>query len=207
MKRPLTLEEISQKSIPGLLLERVKSSPEEIAFRYKDLGIYREVTWEQYWKQVEDFAFGLLELGLEPGDRVAIMGDPCPEWIYADLAVLCARAIGYGIYTTSSIEEVEYLMQTGGAKFFVAENQEYVDKILPIAERLPGLSRMIVADTRATFMYEDPRLISFSEVQELGRKRKAKFPQELSKLIQSSTPHEPAFLIFTSICCSISKPS
>ena len=101
-KRRLTLQEISQKTIPVLFSERVRQSPGSIAFRYKDLGIYKEVTWEQYWNHVEDFALGLIEFGMEPGDRVAIMGDPCPEWIYADLAVLCNRGIDYGIYTTSS---------------------------------------------------------------------------------------------------------
>ena len=54
------------------------------------LTLIKEVTWSQYWEEVEDFCTGLLELGLETGDRVAIMGDPCPEWLYADLAALSA---------------------------------------------------------------------------------------------------------------------
>jgi len=206
-KLRLILEETSGKTIPTLFLKRVKELPKGIAFRYKDLGIYKEVTWEKFWKEVEDFAFGLLELGLEPGDRVAIMGDPCPEWIYADLAVLCAKGVDYGVYTTSSIEEIEYLMQTGGAKFFIAENQEYVDKILLIAGRLPRLSRIIVIDTRAIFMYEDARLISFSEVQELGRQRKGKFPEQISQNIQQGDPDGPAFLIFTSGTAGPPKPA
>ena len=172
-------EDISGKSIPGLLMERKESSADEIAFRYKDRGIYREVSWGEYWRQVEDFAFGLMDLGFEPGDSVAIMADPCPEWLYADLAVLSGQGIDFGIYTTSSIDEVEYLMRVGEAKYFVAENQEYVDKILPVMDRLTQLLRVIVVDTRATFMYRDERLISFLEVQKLGRERKEKYPQEL----------------------------
>lgn len=54
------------------------------------MGIYKEVSWLEYWKQVEEFCLGLLELGLNHGDRVAIVSDPCPEWLYADLAIICA---------------------------------------------------------------------------------------------------------------------
>ena len=200
-------EELSGKSIPDLFLKRVKSSPGEVAFRYKDLGIYKEVTWDQYWRHVEDFAFGLMELGLEPGDSVAIMADPCPEWMYADLATLSAGGMDYGIYTTSSVEEVEYLMKTGEARFFVAENQEYVDKLLPVIEGLPRLIKVIVIDTRAMFMYDDERLISFDAVDELGRQRKAKYPDELYQRIAKINPDEPAFLIFTSGTSGPPKPA
>ena len=203
----MKFEEISQATIPSLFLKRVKESPKGIAFRYKNLGIYKEVTWEQYWQQVEDLAFGLLELGLKPGDRVAIMGDPCPEWLYADLAVLCTRGIDYGIYTNSSAPEFEHVMKTGGARFFIAQNQEYVDKILPIAERLPSLVRIILIDTSVMFMYEDSRLISFLEVQQLGRQRKAKFPRQLSELMEQGNPHEPAFLFLSSGTSGLPKPA
>ncbi len=202
-----TYEEVAQSTIPSLLVERVKKTRKDIAFYFKDFGIYRGVTWEKYLENVEDFAYGLLELGLNPGDRVAIMGDPCPGWVYADLAVMSLRAIDYGVYTTSSIEEIEYLMKTGGARVFIAENQEYVDKILNIAERLTELSRIIVIDTKATFMYEDPRLISFSEVQKLGKQRKARFPEELTHIIQQGSPHEIALLIFTSGTAGPPKPA
>jgi long-chain acyl-CoA synthetase len=202
-----TFEEVAQSTISSLLVERVKKTPKDVAFYFKDLGIYKGITWEEYWKEVEDFAYGLLELGLKPGDRVAIMGDPCPEWMYADLAVMSLRAIDYGVYTTSSIEEIEYLMKTGGARFFIAENQEYVDKILMFAERLTGLSKIIVIDTKATFMYKDPRLMSFSEVQRIGQQRKVRFPKELIHIIQQGSPHEIALLIFTSGTAGPPKPA
>lgn len=202
-----TMEDVSGKSIPDLFLKRVGSSSGEVAFRHKDLGIYKDVTWAEYWRHVEDFAFGLMDLGLGPGDSVAIMADPCPEWMYADFATLSAGGMGYGIYTTSSVEEVEYLMKTGRARFFVAENQEYVDKLLPVIERLPRLFKLIVIDTRATFMYDDDRLISFDEVEELGRERKEKFPGELYQRIGKINPDERAFLIFTSGTSGPPKPA
>ena len=96
-------------TIPGLFLERCTATPDKVAFRVKDLGIYKEVTWNEYFEHVSNFCLGLVELGMQKGDRVAIMGDSCPEWIYADLAAQCAGGISYGIYPTSAISEVKYI--------------------------------------------------------------------------------------------------
>jgi long-chain acyl-CoA synthetase len=90
---------IYAKSVPQLFLERVAARPDTVAFRYKDLGLYQEVTWRQYHDEVEAFALGLLTLGVSPGDRIAVMGDACFEYFVADLAGLCIGAITYGIYT------------------------------------------------------------------------------------------------------------
>jgi len=186
------------RTIPALFLERCRSTPDKIAFRVKDLGIYREVTWGEYLEHVRDFCLGLVELGLERGDRVAIMGDPCPEWMYADLAAQCAGGISYGIYPTSSIPEVKYLMENGGAKFFVAEDQEYVDKVLAVADELPHLRKIIVADMRAMFLYDDPRIMSFEAVEALGRERAKREPGLFEELVFRVSPEDIATIVYTS---------
>ncbi|MFH1336506.1 MAG: AMP-binding protein, partial [Candidatus Zixiibacteriota bacterium] len=194
-------------TLPALLFDRAKSSESEIAFRFKEFGIYKGVTWGDYRENVENFASGLIELGLKPGDTVAVMGEPCPEWCYADLGTLSAGGIVFGVYTTSSVEELGYVMEVGEAKFFVAEDQEYVDKIMLVIDRLPKLSKIIVIDTSTMFMYQDSRIISFTDTQELGRKRKEKYPQELSQCISNLDPHGPAIIIFTSGTSGPPKPS
>lgn len=198
---------LSGKSIPQFFLDQCEHRPDSIAFRYKDFGIFKEVTWSQYWEEVEDFCTGLLELGLETGDRVAIMGDPCPEWLYADLAVLSAGAISFGIYATSSPEETCFTVERTRAKFFIAEDQEYVDKILPSIATLPLLVKIIVADTRAMFMYDDPILTGFSEVQELGKQQKKRKPGRVRELIKQTDGDKPAFLVFTSGTTGLPKPA
>lgn len=198
---------LSGKSIPQFFLDRCERGPDSIAFRYKDLGIFKEVTWSQYWEEVEDFCNGLLELGLEAGDRVAIMGDPCAEWFYADLAVLSAGAISFGIYSTSSPEETCFTVERTEAKFFIAENQEYVDKILPSIAKLPFLINIIVADTGAMFMYDHPKLIGFAAVQKLGRQRKKEEPGRVRECIKRTDGDEPAFLVFTSGTTGLPKPA
>ncbi len=189
---------LTGKSIPFFFRERVKGRPDDVAFRYKKYGIYNNVTWSEYWTEVEAFALGLLTLGLETKDLVAIMGDPCPEWFYADLAILCSGAISFGIYSTSSPEETRYAVEQTKATFFLAENQEYVDKILPFADSVPSVRKIVVFDTRATFMYDDPRLIGFSDVQEMGRARKKENSATLQNLIDKVQGEDPAFLVFTS---------
>src|SRR5262245_65326737 len=98
---------------------------------------------------------------MQAGDRVAAMSDPCREFFIADMAAMCGGAICYGIYTTCSVEEVEYQLENGGAVFFLAENQEFVDKALSAPGSLPHVGKIIVFDTRALFQYTDKRLISF----------------------------------------------
>ena len=127
------------KSAPLLLCERARIEPDSIAFRSKHLGLYRERSWHDYAALVARAARAFAELGLARGERVAIMGDACEEWLICDLAAQSLGAIVYGIYPTASASEVEYQMRDGGAVVFIAENQEYVDKILSFADRLPQL--------------------------------------------------------------------
>jgi long-chain acyl-CoA synthetase len=96
------------KSIPQLFLDKVQRFENDPAFFYKKNGIYREVTWGAYRNRVKDFCLGLISLGLEKGERVAFMGDTCPEYFIGDLAALCAGAVTYGIYATCSEAETEH---------------------------------------------------------------------------------------------------
>ena len=144
-------------------IERVAARPDAVALRYKDFGLYQEVTWRKYRDDVEAFALGLIALDIEPGDRIAIMGDPCYEYFVADMAGLSVGAITYGIYTTCSPAEVRHQLENAGAKIFIAENQEYVDKVLDLENLSTDLRKIIVADMRAMFLYRDDRILSFAD--------------------------------------------
>src|SRR5262249_54429288 len=143
MAQPLTAEALRKKTAPLLFCERARETPQAGAFRSKHLGIYREQTWRHYAMLFAPTAQALQTLGVRSGERVAIMGDPCEEWLIVDLAAQSLGAIVYGIYPTASVSEVEYLMRDGGATVFIAENQEYIDKILPITDRLPALKWLV----------------------------------------------------------------
>lgn len=186
------------KSVPQLFVERVAARPDAVALRYKDLGLYQEVTWRQYHEAVEAFALGLISLGVEPGDRIAVMGDPCYEYFIADMAGLSIGAITYGIYTTCSPTEVRHQLENAGAKIFIAENQEYVDKVLELKDLTAPLEHIIVADMRAMFLYRDDRIVSLAQVQDRGRQLLKGEPKLFEQKIAAVKPDDVAVFVYTS---------
>jgi long-chain acyl-CoA synthetase len=189
---------IYAKSVPQLFVERAAARPDAVALRYKDFGLYQEVTWRQYRDEVEAFALGLLSLGVEPGDRIAIMGDPCFEYFISDMAGLAIGAITYGIYTTCSANEVRHQLENAEAKIFIAENQEYVDKVLELQNLSTELRHIIVADMRAMFLYDDARILSFASVQDRGRELRAQQPQLFERRLKLIKPDDIAVFVYTS---------
>jgi long-chain acyl-CoA synthetase len=184
------------KTAPQLLAERARTSPDEIAFRSKHRGIYRQRTWRDYVGLVARCALGLRALGVNRGTRVAIMGDPCEEWMILDLAAQSAGAVTYGIYPTSSLSELAFLMNDGKASVFIAEDQEYVDKILAVLDRLPHVEWVVVIDHSSMFGDRNPRLKRYAELLEAGAS--ADPLGELENMLRALDPRDPAFVVYTS---------
>ena len=193
-----SLSALRTRTAPLLLAERGRLTPGDVAFRSKHLGLYRERTWLDYCRMVAACARSLQALGVVKGVRVAIMGDPCEEWLILDQAAQAAGAITFGIYPTASTAEVEYQMRDGGALLFVAENQEYVDKILPLADRLEGLRWIVVIDTAAMFGYDDRRLKSFAELLAEGGRTNDDGISTLEIMAGELSAEDPAFIVYTS---------
>ena len=164
MTVPVDRDRLRRTTAPYLLCERARAMPDSVAFRSKHFGIYRERRWRDYAALVAHAACALQDLGIARGERVAIMGDVCEEWMICDLAAQSLGAITYGIYPTAAPAEVEYQMRDGGACVFIAEDQEYVDKILPIADRLPDLRAIVVLDDSAMFGYAHEKLHRFADM-------------------------------------------
>jgi long-chain acyl-CoA synthetase len=120
MKNSKSYQELRNKTVPQLFLEKVKNFPNQVAFRAKKLGIYRERTWSDFHQMVASCAMGFAELGLEPGERLALMGDPCEEYVVCELAAQILGAIPYGIPPSSSSAEFHYLLKDGTPCLFVA---------------------------------------------------------------------------------------
>jgi long-chain acyl-CoA synthetase len=190
----VTPEALRQTTAPALFCALARDCPARVAFRSKHRGLYRERTWRDYALLVAQTAKAFAGLGLQPGDRVAIMGESCEEWVICDLAAQSLGAIVFGIYPTAAAAEVEYQMRDGGAVLFVAEDQEYADKILPLAEQLPDLRHVVVVDDSAMFGYDHAKLKSYRELMagveaDLGW---------LERRVQRLTPDDPAFIVYTS---------
>ncbi|MBW1772589.1 MAG: AMP-binding protein [Deltaproteobacteria bacterium] len=190
--------ELRNKTIPGLLLERARDTPNEVAYRAKRLGIYEERTWSELARLVSRCAMGLRRMGLKQGDRLALMGDPCEEYMICELGAEALGAVTYGIYPTSSEKEVHFLMKDGGASIFVAEDQEYVDRILPLYDELPNLSKIVVIDDQGMFMYEHPAISSFEKLMEKGENENRAAPGVFEDLVRKVQPSDDVFIVYTS---------
>jgi long-chain acyl-CoA synthetase len=178
-----------------LLCERARVTPDSIAFRSKHLGVYRERSWRHYAALVARAARALETLGIARGERVAIMGDVCEEWMICDLAAQSLGAVVYGIYPTASPAEVQYQMTDGGACVFIAEDQEHLDKVLGIADGLSDLRAIIVIDDTGILGYSHPKLHRFNELLDAVEQPGLDWlPSQSAKI----KPEDAAFIVYTS---------
>jgi len=190
--------ELSRTNAPALLAAHARAKPDEVAFRSKARGIYRSRTWRDYAALVGRTARALQALGVATGERVAIMGDPCEEWMICDLAAQALGAVTYGIYPTASASEVEYQLRDGGATVFIAEDQEYVDRILAFADRVPDLRWILVIDSGAMFGYDHPKLRDYRAALNEAPCGDEEAVALLEALAGRIAPRDPAFIVYTS---------
>src|SRR5215475_7590028 len=172
-----------QDTLPKLFCHVVAERGDKPAMREKDLGIWRAISWREYGLRARRVGLGLVALGLQPRDVVAIASENCPEWLYTDLGVLCVGAISNGIYTTDSAAQIEYIVNDSGSRFFFAENEEQLDKILAVRERCPQLVKIFVYDMEGLHDFADPQVMPFAELLELGARYDEEHPGDYDRMV------------------------
>ncbi|MFV1986704.1 MAG: AMP-binding protein [Gemmatimonadota bacterium] len=185
-------------TLPGLLLAHAAARGDEPALREKEHGIWQSITWAEYAERVRSFSLGLRRLGLEPGDRVAIIGDNRPEWLIAELATQAAGGLSMGVYQDAVAEEIRHVMTASEARIAVAEDQEQVDKLLEIRADLPWLEHIVYYDARGLFGYDASGLLGFPAVEEFGRAENAASPGVFEADVAALDPDSTALLGTTS---------
>jgi long-chain acyl-CoA synthetase len=183
---------------PKLLRLNAREYGGEIALREKDLGLWRVFTWNDYQRRVHDFALGLVELGLTRGDVIGIIGDNRPDWVAAEIASHAIGALSLGLYRDVLDEEAAYLLTYGDAKLVFAEDEEQVDKLLNLAERVPQLKHIIYSDPRGMRKYDDPRLMEADKLAAMGRERAGREPLLYDQLVDATKAEDCAILCTTS---------
>jgi long-chain acyl-CoA synthetase len=183
---------------PKLLRLNAKKHGEEIALREKDLGLWRLFTWNDYQARVHDFALGLVELGLGRDDVIGIIGDNRPDWVAAEIASHAIGAMSLGLYRDALDEEAAYLLNYGEARLVFAEDEEQVDKLLNLADRVPRLKHIVYSDPRGMRKYDDPRLMPADKLAAMGRDRAAREPGLYDKLVDATKGEDCAILCTTS---------
>jgi long-chain acyl-CoA synthetase len=187
-----------QDTLPRLFRHVVAERGDTVAMREKELGIWRAITWRQYGERARHVGLGLVALGLRPRDVVSVMADNCPEWLYADLGTMCVGGVTNGIYTTDSARQVEYIVNDSGTRFFFAQNEEQLDKILEVAGACPQLVKIVVMDMEGLHGFRDPRVLDFAALLELGARHEREHPAAFDALVEIARPDDVAILVYTS---------
>src|SRR3569832_1673631 len=167
MARPavLTVADTIAKSF----LRAAEVRAERPAIREKKFGIWQPTSWREWLQISKEIAYGLRAIGRMPGDVASIISNAVPEWVYADMGILCAGGVSSGIYPTDSAAQVEYLINDSRTKVIFAEDEEQLDKILTCRARGPTLQKIIVFDMEGLSAFSDPMVMSLAEFCAMGR--------------------------------------
>ena len=183
---------------PSIFKDTVRKQGDRVAMRKKEYGLWNDITWNEYFTLVTRVGSALISLGLEKGDCVSIIGDNCPEWVTIDMAVQCAGGVAVGVYATNAWEQVHYVIANSESKFFFVENEEQLDKWLHFREEVPNLKKVIVWDLEGLRHFEDPMVMTYDELLEMGRKAADRDPELLQKRMDGVEPDDVSVLIYTS---------
>lgn len=186
-------------TLPAMLLHHANTRAKTVALRVKRLGRWEAFSWADYERRAACVGLGLRELGVGTADRVAVLSDNRPEWLFADLGTQGIGGVTVGVYPTSTEAEVGHVLADSVAKVVMVEDEEQLDKTLLVRDHLPQLSKIIVMDTRGIRSLEDPATMSLDELESIGESRLRSAPREWRESVASlHGGHDVAIIVYTS---------
>lgn len=181
-------------TLPQMVLAQARLYKERPVLQVKRRGRYEAISWNDLASQIEEVALGLMDLGLKPGDRVAIFSDNQPDWAAADLGTLAAGGVTVPVYTTLTTAEIEYILKDSEARILFVQNPEKAAKIFYIQEALD--LKVVLFD--APFRVSGPRIWWMGELLGLGRTAAAQTKENLKTLLASGKREDLCSIIYTS---------
>ncbi len=181
-------------SVAAMLLRQVEASSSKEAFRYLEGDRWVSLSWSQTKDKVFELAAGLLALGVQPEDRVAIASNTRMEWILADLAIMCAAGASTTIYPSTQHEDVGYILADSESKVVFAEDELQVAKVLDHLGELPQLITIVQLDGKV----DHPKVIGWADLEKQGREYLDANPTAVDDVIAAIRPEDLATLIYTS---------
>ncbi|NYF24789.1 long-chain fatty acid--CoA ligase [Sporosarcina sp. JAI121] len=158
------------KTLPKLLAERASKEENEVAMRQKHLGIWNEITWGEYFKKVEQLSIAFSEeFDFKSGEKLAIIGENRPQWLFSQMASQVLGGISVGIYQESLPEQIIYYLNDCQARIVIVEDQEQVNKLLEIEEQIPLVEHIIFYNKQGLRHYNHPKLVDFDDVLLIGK--------------------------------------
>ncbi len=192
-------------TFPRLLRRNAERFGDRVAFREKELGVWRPISWREYAAQARAFGLGLTALGFARGQVLAIIGDNRPELFYAAMGAQSVGGITYGLYQDSLSGQLAQLIDFSDARVVFCEDQEQADKVLELESLLPKVEHIIVEDWRGMWQYQHPKLIRFGDVQRLGKDRDAAEPGLFDRLVGDGRADDTAIFCQTSGTTALPK--
>ena len=185
-------------TLPKLLQRNAEESPNAPGIREKTRGVWQTFTWSGYRDMMRDFALGLASLGFTRGDKLSVVGDNRPQLYAAQLSAQAMGGMAVPVYQDSIAAELVYVLNHAEVSIIVAEDQEQVDKVLSLKDRLPKLQKVIFDDPRGLWGYDDPLLMSFEETLEKGRAFGKEHPDHYAHELAAGKPSDIAMIAYTS---------
>ncbi len=185
-------------TVPEFLYSRAESEKERVAMRKKEFGIWRDISWGEYAENARGVASGLLSLGVEKGERVALISENRPEFLFIDMGIQTSGGITTAIYTTNAAAEVHYILDHSESRFYFVEDEEQLDKALEVRDRLPILEKIIVIDMKGLKQFSDPMVMSFEEFLNFGKGYQEKNPSAITDRLKSINTNDTALIVYTS---------
>lgn len=168
------------------------------AMRYKHYGIWQSYTWDDYFSWARYIALGLRSLGFGPGSRLLVVGDNCAEWYFGAMAAQCNRGVVVGLYSTLSAAEIEHIARSSQAEFAFVQDQEQVDKLLAVCERLPNLKHLLFWRYKGLSGSEYEGLVGLRELVARGREWEAAHRSEFENTLAAGTADDVCAIVYTS---------
>jgi long-chain acyl-CoA synthetase len=185
-------------TLPQLLRKNAATLKDRPAMREKDRGIWQPYGWQRYWDETRDFALGLAAAGFVAGDKLAVIGENRPRLYFAQLATMCLGGIAVPAYQDAIASELAYVLDHAEVSVVVAEDQEQVDKVLSLKDRLPHLRLVIYDDPRGLGDYDEPMLKAFPAIAEAGKAFGAAHPGYVEAIVDAGKPGDVCLFSYTS---------
>ena len=186
------------ETIPEVFNKAVAENGSRVSMRTKDLGIWHDISWNEYYDKAKKIGSALVSMGFEKGDAACIIGDNAIEWVMADMGIQCVGGVSVGVYATNAWQQVEYVVDHCDAKFLFVENEEQLDKWLMFKEKTPLLKKVIIWDTKGLSAFKDPMVMTFNQLLERGNRVCEEQPDLFEDMQARVTPDDLAVIIYTS---------
>jgi long-chain acyl-CoA synthetase len=194
----LDVPAMPEATIASAFADAVARRDGRTALREKRLGLWRSIGWRTYGERARNVGLALMAMGFERGDRACIIGDNCPEWLYADMGIIGIGGISVGIYATDSAAQVAQLAADCGCRVIFVEDEEQLDKVLQVRDRLAYLERIVVFDMEGLADFADPMAVSLADFEKQGRDRAGALEEARRRRVAETRPSDVALLIYTS---------